>query len=155
MRILNRLCVLVCGLSALLLCGQTVDSTPVPKKSSPNRAAGLPKGTTKIWVDRGELTPAKVYWGEATLHSNPLSRLPAPPYSHFEKDTQPSMPKAKLTDSKGVKWTIKLGAESRSDIVAPRLAWALGFGAVEGYYVESGRIEGVDSHTDLGRAKGW
>ncbi len=121
------------------------------------KGGGIPAGTPTIWEDRGELTPSKVYWGAASLYPDPMSRLPAPPFSKFEKDAKPDAwsPKAKTTDSNGVKWTAKLGIEAKPDTVAPRLAWALGFGTVEGYYVPSGRFPGVDEHTDLGRAKGF
>src|SRR5579871_3559505 len=103
------------------------------------KSNGLPAGKPMIWEDRGDLTPSRVYWGPASLASDPMARLPAPPFSHFAKDTSGTSPKFKLKDSKGVKWTAKLGDEARADAIAPRLAWALGFGAVEGYYVDSGR----------------
>lgn len=132
---------------------QQADPTLTKKQAK----RGLPPGTAKIWEERGDLTPFRVYWGAASAMADPLSRLPAPPFSRFEKNTAVNAwsPKANLHDSKGVKWTAKFGPESRSDLVAPRLAWALGFGCVEGYYVPFGSIEGVTSRTDLGRAKGW
>jgi len=118
-------------------------------------AVVLPVGRAMIWEDRRDLTPAKVYWGSENVGPDRLDRLPVAPFSQFEKDDNPSSPKARLTDCKKVKWTVKLGPEVHSDVAAPRLAWALGFGTVEGYYLESGKIQGVDSRTDLGRAKGW
>lgn len=119
--------------------------TPQPGKPKAGKAvkAGLPPGTAKMWEDRGALTPSKVYWGAASLVPDPSSRLPAPPFSKFAPDVTPlaTTPKAKVTDSKGVKWTAKFGEENRADTIAPRLAWALGFGAVEGYFVKSGVIQ--------------
>jgi hypothetical protein len=118
---------------------------------------GLPAGALKMWEDRGELSPRRVYFGAASAAPDPLSRLPAPPYSHFEpddKDRLATSPKAKVTDHRKVRWTAKFGEEVHSDIAAPRLAWALGYGAAEGYYVGSGKIEGIDADTDLGREKG-
>jgi hypothetical protein len=121
-----------------------------------SRASGLPAGVSMMWEDRGKLSPTKVYWGPASIYPDPLSRLPAPPFSHFEKVSiaHAASPKARVTDSKGVKWTVKLGTEVHSDVAAPRLAWALGLGTVEGYYVGSGNISGVNARTDLGHAKG-
>jgi len=112
-------------------------------KSGKVKKLGLPAGTAKIWQDRGPLTPSKVYWGAASPSPDPLSRLPAPPFSKFESDVNgvATTAKAKVTDSNKVKWTAKFGEENRSDTIAPRLAWALGFGAVEGYYVQSGVIQ--------------
>ncbi|MCW3096230.1 MAG: hypothetical protein JWL77_1848 [Chthonomonadaceae bacterium] len=109
-------------------------------KSGKSKKLGLPAGTAMIWEDRGALTPSKVYWGAASLTPDPLSRLPAPPFSKFEPDVNgvATSPKAKVTDSKKVKWTAKFGVENHADTIAPRLAWALGFGSVEGYYLQSG-----------------
>lgn len=119
--------------------------------------ANLPPGKPMIWEDRGSLTPTRVYFAQASETSDPLSRLPLGPFSHFEKDLAGSRtnPKAKLTDSRGIRWTVKWASESRSDIAAPRLAWALGFGSVECYSVPGGHVEGITSKTDLGRAGSW
>lgn len=58
-----------------------------------------------------------------------------------------------MTDKNGVKWTMKFGAEAHSDVAAPRLAWALGYGVDESYYVKVGKIEGLSADTDLGKCK--
>jgi hypothetical protein len=126
----------------------------VPAESD---AIRLPVGSMMIWRDRGTLTPSHVYFGQQPPGVDPLTRLPAPPFSHFEpddKDRMATSPKAKLTDQRGVKWIAKFGEEVHSDAIAPRLAWALGFGSVEGYYVPAGRIEGIGPDTNLGREKG-
>jgi len=131
--------------------------------AAPHRDRGVAKpatakaGTVKIWEDRGELNPKRVYFGASSAASDPLARLPAPPFGQFEPDDKDKMatsPKAFVTDSKKVKWTAKFGEEVHSDTIAPRLAWALGYGTVEGYFVGSGKFEGVNEKTDLGREKG-
>jgi hypothetical protein len=122
------------------------------QSASTDRAA-----TAKLWADRGALTPAHIYWGPGSTHKDRLSRLPAPPFSSFKKDTtvDARTPKGKVVDKNGVNWTFKLGEESRSDVVTPRLAWAFGYCAIESYYVPVARIEGITRGTDLGRVKGW
>jgi len=125
---------------------------PIPAESDSIR---LPVGSMMIWQDRGTLTPSRVYFGQSPEGVDPLSRVPAPPFSQFEpddKDRMATSPKAKLTDSRRVKWIAKFGEEARSDTIAPRLAWALGFGSVEGYYVPSGKIEGITASTNLGKS---
>src|SRR5689334_7960113 len=102
--------------------------------------AGLPPGRPMVWRDRGELTPAKVYWGIASGFADPASRPPAPPFSHLEPDLKRGTvnPKARATDSRGMKWTVKFqlpeNGEVHSEIAASRLAWALGFGVDEDYF---------------------
>src|SRR5438067_1885324 len=58
----------------------------VSGQSHPHRAAGLPPGKPMLWVDRGALTPRRVYWAQASDESNPSTRLPAAPFSKFERD---------------------------------------------------------------------
>ncbi len=111
-------------------------------------------GTARIWEDRGDLTPAQVFWGSVSGTTGPDSRLPAPPFSNFVKDTTPNAysPKCYVTDKNGVKWTVKFGSEVHADVAASRLAWALGYEADEGYYIPAGKIEGVTGSTDRGKA---
>jgi hypothetical protein len=149
---------IVPALSVHLLAAERAIARHASRGAKPpdNQAAEVAAGTPMVWLDRGELNVKKVYFGAASLAADPLSRLPAPPYSHFEPDDKDKMatsPKAKLKDSKGVKWTAKFGVEVHADTTAPRLAWALGFGAVEGYYVSQGKIDGIDKSTNLGRDK--
>src|SRR5579872_657607 len=113
-------------------------------------------GSPRMWEDRGALTPTRVYFAVASERSDPLEALPAPPFDHFEpddKDRLATSPKATVRDANNVKWTAKFGPEVHSDTVAPRLAWALGYRVVEGYYVGPGRIRGIGPETDRGREK--
>lgn len=130
------------------------------QRADPKDLQHLPPGKIMIWEDRGALTPERVFWGVGDLGDNmsaaraeklPESRLPAPPFSKFENTTESrsSSPKGKLADKNGAKWTAKWGVEVHADIAASRLAWALGYGVEEMYYVSSGKIEGIKPADDL------
>jgi hypothetical protein len=108
-------------------------------------------GTLHLWEDRGTLTPVQVFWGAASHDAHPEQQLPMPRFTNFELDDSGTSPKCKVTDANGVKWTMKFGEEVHPDVAAPRLAWALGYGVEESYYVKVGKIEGIDSTTDRGR----
>ncbi len=125
------------------------------KKEKKAQAQNL-AGTTMMWEDRGPMTPTRVFFGEASVLPDPNSRAPKPPFSHFVKDTTPNAysPKCYCTDANGIKWTVKFGSEVHPDVAAARLAWALGYGVDESYYVGQGHIDGVTSGTDLGKARG-
>ena len=140
------LCVVVC------LGSSTVDRAVCADTPDSDMATSVPHAKM-IWTDRGTLTPAQVYFGVASEHSDPLSRLPVPPFSNFQQDEKPGKlnPKCYVTDAKGVVWTAKFGIEVHPDVAAPRLAWALGFGVDETYYVPGGTIEGVTSKTKRGK----
>ena len=120
----------------------------------------LPSGKLMIWEDRGAMTPERVFWGvgdfsdmmgAAQASKSPETRLPAPPFTKFEDTTESrtSSPKGKLTDNNGAKWTAKWGVEVHADIAASRLAWAMGYGVEEMYYVPAGKIDGIKPGDNL------
>ncbi len=131
---------------------QTVKAGGKQATASPSETAA---GKAILWEDRGTLTPAQVFWGAASREQNPASRLPTPPFTNFEKDNDGTSPKCRMTDKNGIKWTVKFGPEVHADVAAPRLAWALGYGVDENYYVKTGRIYGIGADTDLGKCKGY
>jgi len=136
----------LCAVAGELSLSSSVEAQP--EKQAPK---------ARMWQDRGALTPKQVYWGPGSEHESPMSRLPHPPFSQFKKDDTPGAlnPKGKVVDRNGVSWTIKFGEEVHSDVVAPRIAWALGYSAIESYYIGAVRIDGITKDTDFGRAKGW
>ena len=64
-------------------------------KSAAASQANATGGKALLWEDRGTLTPLQVFWGAASRDQNPASRLPAPPFSNFEKDDDGTSPKCR------------------------------------------------------------
>ncbi len=122
-------------------------------KNAANARRAAPTGTPVVWEDRGSLTPAQVFWGEASRGENPQSRLPALPLTWDGVDAEGTSPKCRVRDKNRVRWTVKFGEEAHSDVAAPRLAWALGFETDESYHIKTGKIEGVTQDTDLGKCR--
>lgn len=58
-----------------------------------------------------------------------------------------------VVDANGVEWSVKLGSEAQTEVVASRLLWAIGFHQVPVYYVPSWRLQGGtrDGHQDAAR----
>ena len=110
-------------------------------------------GTPVVWEDRGSLTPAQVFWGQASQTANPAERLPTLPLTWDGLDDAGTSPKCRVRDKNNVRWTVKFGPEVHPDVSAPRLAWALGYETDESYFVKSGKIGGLSANTDLGRCK--
>jgi len=127
---------------------------PVYAARSKDRDLATTPRIKMIWMERHDLTPSKVYFGPASEFADPTSRMPLPPFSHFEKDEQPQKhtPKCYATDDRGTKWTLKFTNQAHSDVASPRIAWALGFGVDETYFLPGGQIMGVTSATDRGMA---
>ncbi len=69
----------------------------------------------------------------------------------FEKeDLSGSNPKFVVRDRDGVKWTVKLGDEARSETAASRFVWAAGYFTAEDYFVADLRVEGMPAHLKRG-----
>jgi len=52
-------------------------------------------------------------------------------------------PKFDVRDASGTKWRVKLGDESRPEVVASRLLWATGYFVNDDYVIASARVEGL------------
>ncbi|MCI0487251.1 MAG: hypothetical protein L0229_11700 [Blastocatellia bacterium] len=75
---------------------------------------------------------------------------PVPPFTFDDEDKDGSNPKIKVTDARGVKWSIKFGSEVNAEVFASRMAWAAGYFVEPSYFVSSGKINKVKK---LDRAK--
>jgi hypothetical protein len=85
--------------------------------------------TNVLWRDPGNIAARDLYWGAGSP-----SRAPVPPFTFLEEDKDGESPKFKVEDAKGVEWSVKLGIESQTEIVATRLVWAVGYFVEESYY---------------------
>jgi len=89
----------------------------------------------KVWEDRGPIPDLDLYWGNASAE-----RAPVGPFTFLGEDLAATNPKAHLRDARGVHWGAKWDEEVRAEVAATRLAWAMGLGVEETYYVETGTI---------------
>ncbi len=58
-----------------------------------------------------------------------------PVFKFVKEDLCGTNPKFIVADQSGVKWKIKLGAEAKPEVAAPRLVWAAGYFTPEDYYL--------------------
>ena len=89
----------------------------------------------KVWEDRGPIQNLDLYWGSASA-----ARAPVGPFTFLSEDLAATNPKAHLRDAKGVLWGAKWDEEVQAEVAATRLAWAMGLGVEETYYVETGTV---------------
>ena len=87
----------------------------------------------ELWVDPGDMAARD-------LLNGPGGADMAPPegatFRFVEKDTKGFSSGWDVDDAAGVRWSVKHGLEARSEIVASRLLWALGYHQAPMYYVE-------------------
>ncbi|HET8550001.1 MAG TPA: hypothetical protein VFL57_18450 [Bryobacteraceae bacterium] len=96
-----------------------------------------------LWRDPGPVETLDLAAGPGGAESRPQ-----PPFTFVKEESHGVQPKVLVTDTRGVKWMVKLGEEAKSETFASRIAWAAGYQVRPSYYVEEGRIAGISSLED-------
>jgi hypothetical protein len=93
---------------------------------------------TQLWQEPKDLE-------SRDLRAGPPSPvpLPSPPAFTFVKaDPTGYSPGYDLRDGRGVEWSVKLGVEAQTEVVASRILWAIGYHQAPTYYVSTWTMEG-------------
>jgi hypothetical protein len=98
-----------------------------------------------LWREPRDIETRNLYYGPGGK-----AHAPHGPYTFIEEDKSGTQPKFTVRDGHGVKWTVKLGFESRSETAATRLVWAAGYFANEDYFVSELRVDGLPKHLKRG-----
>ena len=61
------------------------------------------------------------------------------------RDTSGRSPGYDVRDRNGTVWSVKLGPEAQSEVVASRILWAIGFHQPPTYYLPSWTLTGQDA----------
>ena len=91
--------------------------------------------TPIIWRDPGDIAARDLRYGPGAAHLAPVA-----PFTFVEEDKSGVSPKFIVIDSRGVKWSVKLGEEAQAETVATRLVWSVGYFAEEAYYLDRVQI---------------
>src|SRR5215216_6445197 len=133
MRPTFRLC-----LSALLLASFSLAFGPPAYAQKKGKEKKEPSGSHVLWRDPGHIPSRDLHYGPGSPEL-----APQPPFTFVEETKTGESPKFKVTDARGVKWSVKLGPEAQSETVATRLVWAVGYFAEEAYYFDEVRVSGM------------
>jgi hypothetical protein len=98
-----------------------------------------------LWRDPGEVAARDLRHGPGGSDFTPQ-----PPFTFIEEHSGGSQPCVSVRDARGRRWRVKWGDEVRSETLAVRLVWAVGYFAEITHFVAEGRIENVG---DLQRAR--
>jgi hypothetical protein len=93
-----------------------------------------------IWRDPGNISALNLVYGAGGREHAPD---PNGRYIFENEDMNGTSPKFYVKDSNGVRWQIKLGAETKSETAATRLLWAAGYFVDEDYYLAEVKVEGL------------
>jgi hypothetical protein len=118
--------------AALVLAGCA--STPIRPVATAPPAAQM----AEFWTD---VDPASrdLFWGAGGRENAPD---PSTRWSFVARDSTGFSKGFDLKDEQGVEWSAKVGVEARTEVVASRLMWALGFHQPPSYYVASWTLHG-------------
>jgi len=120
---------------------------PTPQTSAPNPAK---KDNEKpisladihnasLWHDPGNISAKDLFYGDGGKDGQPVA-----PFKFIAEDTNGTNPKFDVEDANGKKWRVKLGEESRPEVVASRLLWAVGYYVNDDYLLHVATIQGLD-----------
>jgi len=98
-----------------------------------------------LWREPDDITTRNLYYGPGGKEHEPRG-----PFTFVEEDNDGTQPKFIVKDGNDVKWTVKMGLETRSETAATRLVWAVGYFANEDYFVPEMQVDGMPKHLKRG-----
>jgi hypothetical protein len=135
-------------------CARALTRTAVP--------ANQPAVIGELWQDPLDLERRDLYYGPGGPGLAPLDT----PYELIARDTSGFSPGFQVADANGTRWSVKVGPEAQSEVLASRVLWAIGFHQPPTYYVPRWSLAGADGGVqpagrfrpelpDLEDAGGW
>ncbi len=91
-----------------------------------------------LWTDPGNIAERDLFYGQGGNNHQPK-----PPFTFLREDLNGTNPKFDARDADGKKWRVKLGEESRPEVVASRLLWAVGYFANDDYVLPEATVQGL------------
>ncbi len=103
----------------------------------------------QLWNEPVDLEARDLFAGPAQGTSRPHATQP---FTFIKADRTGYSPGYDLRDAQGLEWSVKLGPEAQTEIVASRILWAMGFHQVPTYYMSTWTmIDGPEGDPGPGR----
>ena len=103
-------------------------------------------GPAALWRSPEDIASRNLFYGSGGKQDEPH-----PPFTFLKEDLSGTSPKFEVLDQDEVKWKVKLGAEARSETVAARLLWAVGYFTDEDYFLSNIRVEDMPRRLKRGQ----
>ena len=104
-------------------------------------------GPAVLWRSPEDIASRNLLYGSGSKQDEPR-----PTFIFLEEDLDGTNPKFDVRDQDGVKWKVKLGDEARSETVASRFLWAVGYFTDEIYFLSNVQIENMPRQLKRGQA---
>jgi hypothetical protein len=121
------------ALMAGVIACTTVLALAAPKRN-PVSSASAPA----LWQDPVDIASRDLMYG-----AGGAAHQPRGPFKFIKEDLNGTNPKLVISDSRGVKWKLKLGVEARPETAASRLVWAAGYFTDEDYFLPDLKIDNI------------
>ena len=143
--------------TTLTVCAQTADNGEVTGKqatSAKTTNKELPVKADQLhqpvlWKQQADIASLDMYQGPGGVKHEPQ-----PPFTFVREAKNGTNPKFDVTDAGGDKWRVKLGDESRPEVVASRLLWAMGYYATYDYLLPTATVTGIKMSRGADLVKG-
>ena len=90
-----------------------------------------PSELAQFWVDPGP-TPRDLFDGVGGAVRPATERR----FDVLERDTGGFSMTYRVRDQRGAEWSVKIGPEAQTEVVASRIVWAVGYHQLPSYFVE-------------------
>lgn len=92
-----------------------------------------------LWQEPADLESRDLFLGAG---GSAVAPDPRAQYTFIEADRTGFSPGYDLKDPRGVTWSVKLGPEAQTEVVASRILWAIGYHQVPTYYLTDWAMQG-------------
>src|SRR5688572_11938782 len=100
-----------------------------------------PAQIAELWVEPADIAARDLFHGPGGAALAPAA---GSRFQFLRKDTKGYSWGWDVKDAGGMQWSVKYGPEAHSEVVAPRLMWAIGFHQPPNYFVEKWELQGGD-----------
>lgn len=111
------------------------------------QTASAPRDLAELWIEPADLESRNLLLGPAVGPPPPDGKAP---FVFVAEDTTGKSPGFDVRDASGVEWSVKLGEEAQSEVVASRILWAIGFHQPPSSYVSSWTMTGQQAGPQTG-----
>ena len=132
---------------ALVVLSFPVVGTSQEKTNTPEAKGKITgSGPAVLWRSSEDIASRNLLYGSGGKQDEPH-----PTFTFLKEDPDGTSPKFEVRDKDEVKWKVKLGAEARSETVASRFLWAVGYFTDEDYFISNTRVEDMPRNLKRGQ----
>jgi hypothetical protein len=103
--------------------------------------AGAPPPLAELWQEPLNATQRDLFHGPGGAELVPRETA----FQFVARDTSGWSPGFDVVDAEGTEWSVKLGPEAQSEVVASRILWAIGFHQPPTYYLDRWTLTGMEA----------